>query len=93
MDAQFGYKLLEPYEYGNSNYVFCLQAIFADEVQGPVTESVTYIKWNDTDTDTIKCFIEYTKTSAINKKVWVNGELAWDFEVERSYSRKIDMIK
>ncbi|MBB6611034.1 hypothetical protein H7F15_08300 [Pontibacter sp. Tf4] len=45
---------------------------------------VTIVKWNETNSDTIKCNIERTDNSQICKQVWVNDELAWEgYETER----------
>ncbi|PIY09864.1 MAG: hypothetical protein COZ18_07145 [Flexibacter sp. CG_4_10_14_3_um_filter_32_15] len=47
---------------------------------------VTYIKWNNIDTDTIKCKIERTSNSEICKKVWFNEKVVWeDFATERHF--------
>lgn len=39
---------------------------------------ITYIQWNETDTDTLKCEIDRVGSSKICRKVWFNGELVWD---------------
>ena len=47
---------------------------------------VTYIIWNDVDTDTIKCSIERKNNSEICTKVWLNENLAWEaYETERFF--------
>jgi len=38
---------------------------------------ITYIQWNNADTDTIKCEIERTEYEVRCTKVWYNGELKW----------------
>lgn len=35
---------------------------------------VTYIQWNETDTDTLKAEFRYPNSSVISEKVWFNGE-------------------
>jgi hypothetical protein len=39
---------------------------------------VTYIRWNESDTDTIKC--EFTRTTGTEycSKLWCNNELMWE---------------
>lgn len=39
---------------------------------------ITYIKWNDVDTDTLKCEIERKSNSETCTKVWLNEEVVWD---------------
>ncbi|MBE9466761.1 MAG: hypothetical protein IMY72_00400 [Bacteroidetes bacterium] len=39
---------------------------------------ITYIIWNSTERDTIKCEIQGTDKSEICKKIWYNGALTWD---------------
>ena len=47
---------------------------------------VTYIKWNSTDTDTIRCSIERKSNSEIVTKVWLNENLVWEgYETERFF--------
>ena len=47
---------------------------------------ITYIKWREMDTDTIKCEIDRNGSSEICKKVWLNNELVWqDYDTERFF--------
>ena len=39
---------------------------------------ITYIIWNGTDRDTVKCEIRRTDNSEICRRIWYNGELTWD---------------
>lgn len=39
---------------------------------------ITYIKWNDADTDTIETTYIRTDNAVIKNKVWFNGNLIWD---------------
>lgn len=39
---------------------------------------ITYIKWNETDTDTIKTEIYRTGSLTEIRKAWFNGELVWE---------------
>lgn len=46
----------------------------------------TYIKWNETDTDTLRCEIERNDNSEICKKVWFNDKLVWQaYDTERYF--------
>lgn len=46
----------------------------------------TYIKWNKTDTDTIRCEIERSNSSEVCKKVWFNDKLVWQaYDTERYF--------
>jgi hypothetical protein len=51
---------------------------------------ITYIKWNDVDTDTLKCQIERRSNSEVCKKVWLNGEVVWD---DYGIERFIEIVK
>jgi hypothetical protein len=51
---------------------------------------ITYIKWNETDTDTIKCSFSRTENSVICIKVWYNGTLMWN---DYSSCRCIQVVK
>ena len=47
---------------------------------------ITLIKWNETDTDTIRCNVERTSNSEICRKVWFNNEVVWEaYETERFF--------
>ena len=39
---------------------------------------VTYIQWNDDDTDTLRCAFHRTENSVVCTKVWYNDELKWE---------------
>lgn len=46
----------------------------------------TYIKWNNSDIDTVKCNIEKTTSSEICTKVWFNNNIVWEaYETERFF--------
>lgn len=51
---------------------------------------VTYIKWNDNDTDTIKCSFSRTDNSVICTKVWYNESVMWE---NYSSCRCIQVVK
>ncbi|NPA67323.1 MAG: hypothetical protein GXO50_01810 [Chlorobi bacterium] len=47
---------------------------------------VTYIKWNESDTDTIKCLIERKFNSEICRKVWFNDKVVWEsYDTDRYF--------
>ncbi len=39
---------------------------------------ITYIQWNNQDTDTLKCEYARTNRSIRQQKIWLNDELIWD---------------
>jgi hypothetical protein len=39
---------------------------------------ITYIQWNDTDTDTIEVTIKRTQNSTIHDEIWLNGIHVWE---------------
>ena len=55
--------------------------------------SETYIKWNETDMDTISTYIERTQYSTIAKKIWYNGDLVWDEETMPNTEKVIVVVK
>ncbi len=47
---------------------------------------ITYIKWSEMDTDTLKCKIDRNGSSVICKKVWLNNKLVWQsYDTERFF--------
>lgn len=50
----------------------------------------TYIRWSESDTDTIKCIVKRTDRSVICTKVWYNDSLVWD---DLSIERQIQIVK
>lgn len=79
LDYPKGYRIYKPYELGyNHNYVFCLmmvKAYLSEELM-----PATYIKWTESDTDTIQCQIEKSGASTFVSKVWCNNKLVWNAE-------------
>jgi hypothetical protein len=57
-----------------------------------LNDPITYIQWNNLDTDTIQCVInkEGGGELTICRKVWFNGELRWD---NYSTERYIKIVK
>ena len=60
------------------NYMIYLQSdgiyrirIFPNEIQSEEFP-ISYIKWNETDIDTIKCKLKYTENAVVLEKVWFN---------------------
>ncbi|MEO8774409.1 MAG: hypothetical protein ABI371_08815 [Gelidibacter sp.] len=50
------------------------------------SEPITYIKWNETDIDTLRCEIERNENSEVCKKVWLNDKLVWQaYDTERYF--------
>ncbi len=48
--------------------------------------SVSYIDWNQSDEDTIKCEIERTSNITSVTKVWFDGQLKWQAGTERYFT-------
>ena len=41
-------------------------------------KSVTYIQWNDNDTDTIEAIFKRPTNGILVEKIWLNGEHIWE---------------
>lgn len=39
---------------------------------------ITYIKWSESDTDTVEVSYQRTKRSVLQNKIWLNGEQIWE---------------
>lgn len=39
---------------------------------------ITYIQWNDSDTDTIEVSYQRTQNATLQNKIWLNGEQIWE---------------
>jgi len=50
---------------------------------------VTYIKWNDSDTDTIEASFERSRNDPKKRKVWLNGVEIWDWTQDEEEYHKI----
>jgi len=55
--------------------------------------SETYIKWNETDIDTIATTIQRTPYRVIPDKIWYNRALVWDDETMGNTERHIIVVK
>lgn len=42
---------------------------------------ITYIQWNETDTDTLQVEYDRTHNSLAQKKIWLNGEEIWNINI------------
>ncbi|MCK5794676.1 MAG: hypothetical protein KAH12_08210 [Anaerolineales bacterium] len=48
--------------------------------------SITYIQWNNVDSDTIEVLFESTERSILMRNVWFNGQLIWEWStIENEY--------
>jgi hypothetical protein len=93
LELYYNYFNDNPYGYdvGTSNgMIGCGIAINDDPT---VLISETYIKWNETDMDTISTFIERTQYSTIAKKFWYNSDLVWDEETMPNTEKVIVVVK
>jgi hypothetical protein len=50
---------------------------------------ITYIQWNETDTDTIEAEYIRTDNAVMKNKVWFNGKLIWDRSLNQEEYYKI----
>lgn len=50
---------------------------------------ITYIKWNNTDIDTIETTYIRTNNAIMKNKVWFNGHLIWDRSLNQEEYYKI----
>lgn len=41
-------------------------------------KAITYVEWNDTDTDTIEVSYKRTQNSILQDTIWLNGEQIWE---------------
>jgi hypothetical protein len=54
---------------------------------------ITYIQWDENDTDTLKSEIVKFDATTFCSKVWCNGTLVWDVETTDSSGRSFDLVK
>lgn len=58
------------------------------------TFPITYIKWNETDTDTLKASFQRGENFVSCNSVWLNGELVWNRSIPPANpGRTITIIK
>ena len=50
---------------------------------------VTYVKWNETDMDTIKTHYKRTETLTVLDSIWYNGTLRWSFDMNVRHDLEI----
>lgn len=43
-------------------------------------KSITYIQWNDKDTDTLEVMFKNSQYGILNDEIWLNGKQIWDHE-------------
>jgi hypothetical protein len=96
LDYPKGFLIYNPYDLGfNEQYLFCLLATDASASTGELESllPVTYIQWNETDMDTVKC--QYYQTDNILEctKVWFNGVLVWTSPGESGEGRWFQIFK
>ena len=95
LDDSKGYRIYSPNELGfNENYVFYLGYTSPSYYTHEKEEPITYIQWNETDIDTVKCQYLYTGNSNICTKVWFNNIVVWDMDdSEANSSRWFQIVK
>ncbi len=81
-DHQKGYYFFKR----DDRYVIRIYPNF--EIQQDNTDPVTYIQWNETDRDTIRCHIKRNKDGSyiFCTKVWYNDSLVYDNNGERYFT-------
>ncbi len=84
-DNIYGYEISE---YGTDTY---MMKIFPNSVSSDNGLYTTYIKWNDSDTDTIDCEIVKRVNSIYCSRIFYNGEIAW--EESSGTASEIEIIK
>lgn len=52
-------------------------------------KSITYIQWNEDDTDTIEALFEEIRESVLMKKVWFNELEIWDWTTDETQYYKL----
>jgi len=56
-------------------------------------KSITYIQWNDTDTDTVEALFNRTGNSVQVSKVWLNEIEIWDLTTDTDDNQYFTLIK
>lgn len=95
LDSPYGFEVFSPEEYGfifGNLYILGLTATnpyyFTNEFEEFVT---TYINWNETDMDTLKCQNKKLDYRLYCTKVWYNNQLIWDY-YDSSYEKRYRLI-
>ncbi|MEH0155927.1 hypothetical protein V6R21_17405 [Limibacter armeniacum] len=65
--------------------------LFVNETADDDNLAVTYIKWNESDTDTLMCDFNKSHNNIILTEVWYNGELKW--KVSDGDERVVNIVK
>ena len=81
-DNQKGYSFYKR----NDTYVIRIAPNFS--IQQDNSDPITYIQWNESDRDTLRCYINRTNhnSSIICTKVWYNGTVLYDGNGERFFT-------
>ncbi|NOQ27890.1 MAG: hypothetical protein GQ564_21215 [Bacteroidales bacterium] len=74
-------------------YMFCVLATCAYRSDSENTNPITYIKWNDTDTDTLQCEYHIEEYSITCTKVWFNGNEVWVSPGTNDEGRQFQIVK
>jgi hypothetical protein len=77
LHAPKGFKVIQDEFTFEYQFVIFLNNIKTEEFP------ITYIQWNENDTDTIKALFKYypNSSSIEQKKIWYNNEVIWDYEI------------
>ncbi len=58
-----------------------------------INEPITYIQWNEDDTDVVKASFKRPKSNIIVKKVWLNDTQIWDLSTDGDDNKFFKLIK
>ncbi len=70
MDNPKSFKI---YEYENEYRI----RIYLNHTE-TADKPITYIQWNDSDTDTIEVSYQRTQNAILQNNIWLNGEHVWE---------------
>jgi hypothetical protein len=70
-----GFKIYK--EENRNTYKIVIFLNYADKLD----KTITYVQWNDTDTDILESTFNRTNCSTVTKQVWLNGQLVWDWTI------------
>tara|TARA_B100000795_G_scaffold259924_1_gene235318 strand:- start:27 stop:533 length:507 start_codon:yes stop_codon:yes gene_type:complete len=88
LDASRNFKVITPENSGSDIYAFQL---FPNTYI--MENAVTYIEWNDTETDTVKTNYRYGDNHTVCNKVWYNDTDVWTENTEINTGRIFEIIK
>ncbi|WP_031425994.1 hypothetical protein [Flavimarina sp. Hel_I_48] len=70
LDSPRNYKIFEV----ENEYVIGITPNYSETEETPIT----YIQWDENDTDTLEVSYERKRNAVIQTKIWLNGEQIWE---------------